>query len=161
MPEQRMHSALAPIDVLTRAELDATLTNRFSSFIRDWYRGEDYLSFVGNGSGINPFVIPYTADSGYAWSIKMVSGVLTGQTGSVTVIVSVGDINGTGIPIARVAAGGGGTGDSAFVAPFSSNQVVLKSQESININLFGTTPGTVALYRLQVKQVPAEMIGKL
>lgn len=41
MGEQRLHSALAPIDLLTRLELEQVLSQKFDNFTRDFYRGLD------------------------------------------------------------------------------------------------------------------------
>src|SRR5260370_34231387 len=76
MGEQRLHHALAPIDILTRLELESTLNTRFDSFIRDWYRGEQYIEQNGSCNGVTQFTIP-GPDSGYAWSVKLVSVVVS------------------------------------------------------------------------------------
>jgi hypothetical protein len=58
MAVQRLHSNLAPIDILTRAELEAGLTKQFDLALRSRFRGIDSARFPavmgqGNGATIN------------------------------------------------------------------------------------------------------------
>jgi hypothetical protein len=58
MAEQRLHSALAPIDLLTREEMDATLHQGMDAMLRDRFRGLDLVEIVpvfalGNGGTLN------------------------------------------------------------------------------------------------------------
>jgi hypothetical protein len=149
MPEQRMHSALAPIDVLTRAELDATLTHRFDSFIRDWYRGEDYVEYNGNGNGATILSLP-GPDSGYAWALKTVALVVNSGC---TVDVYLGDNTATA-PIGEQIT----TGPMAAIFTWSSNQVVFKDQRNLTVVV---STGGINAWKIVAKQVPGEMIGKL
>jgi hypothetical protein len=233
-----MHSALAPIDVLTRAELDSTLTHRFDAFIRDWYRGEDYIEINGTQpAGSGDALLP-GPESGFAWSLKLASAIADGSSQNVPITapaftaagsftqnanpfpVAVTFTNGTGFNVFGGGAGGGAIGNGVSgpvtfeigpyqaigwnggtVAPtawtwsmiepaylsiysgsnkvmppigvvpittangvslayetWSSNQVVLRGRD-ITLS-FGTGIDVIA-YKLMVKQVPAEMIGKL
>src|ERR1700733_6769692 len=58
MPEQRLHSALAPIDVLTRIELDESLHKGLDAAVRARYVGIDSARFpvttaLGTGGTVN------------------------------------------------------------------------------------------------------------
>lgn len=45
MAQQRLHAAMAPIDVLTRVELEEVMTHRFDAMLRDRFRGLDIARF--------------------------------------------------------------------------------------------------------------------
>lgn len=58
MAEQRLHSALAPIDLLTREELEESMHKGMDRMLRDRYRGLDLVEIVpvfaqGNGGTLN------------------------------------------------------------------------------------------------------------
>jgi hypothetical protein len=59
MTVQRLHAAMAPIDVLTRVELEEVMTHRFDAILRDRFRGLDIARFpnisaIGTGSLTTP-----------------------------------------------------------------------------------------------------------
>ena len=143
---------LGMIDMLTDKELRESLGHHFSAEIREWYRGVDYLGFAGQGNGTGTFSIP-GPDSGYCWSIKLVSAQLSAAG---TLSVYPGDSN-TVPPFGSSATVANGANFEAFIT-FTSNVVVLKDQR--NITLFSGA-GNILAYRLLVKQVPNEMQGKL
>lgn len=69
MTTQRLHSAMAPIDVLTRLELESELHKGFDNAIRDRYRGLDSLRFsrtmsVANATTYNLFANPNESPCG-------------------------------------------------------------------------------------------------
>lgn len=58
MAEQRLHSAMAPLDVLTRVELEAELNKQTNDFVRQRYLGVEgqrfpTLTAAGNGATVN------------------------------------------------------------------------------------------------------------
>jgi hypothetical protein len=58
MAQQRLHTNLAPIDLLTREELDSVATKHFDNMVRDRFRGIDSarlppIAVEGNGGTIN------------------------------------------------------------------------------------------------------------
>jgi hypothetical protein len=61
------------IDLLTKSELDDSMGHHFNAAIRDLLRGVDYLQYSGNGNGTGTFSVPYAPESGYSWSLKLVS----------------------------------------------------------------------------------------
>lgn len=78
MGQQRLHQALAPIDVLTRLDVEEMLNTRMDSFIRDWYRGEIFMEVNGNVlAGQTQFTINGPV-SGCSWSLKTLSVVVNG-----------------------------------------------------------------------------------
>jgi hypothetical protein len=53
MTVQRLHAAMAPVDILTRVELEETLTSKMDVMLRDRYRGLDSARFPAI-SGTSP-----------------------------------------------------------------------------------------------------------
>src|SRR5438309_10178227 len=45
MTQQRLHSNLAPIDLLTRVELEQELNKGLDAQVREWYRGVEFQRF--------------------------------------------------------------------------------------------------------------------
>lgn len=141
------------LDLLTKDELKETMGHSFDAGIRDLLRGIDYLQFVGQGNGSGTITLPYSPESGYTWSIKLVAaqlsaaGVLSIYPSSVTSVA----------PIATVTAITNGTNIEA-VQNFTSNVAVVK--DSAGITLFSSA-ANILNYRIMVLQVPTEMQGKL
>lgn len=82
MGEQRLHHALAPIDLLTRLELEQVLSAKLDAFTRDFYRGKSFNEENGNclsntGAAVASFTIP-GPDSGYLWAPKMFAVTVNG-----------------------------------------------------------------------------------
>lgn len=148
-----MHSALAPIDILTRVELEEVQHKGLENFFHQEYLGVSYREYNDNGGGVAQYTVDVSPDSGYAWSLKMVSVVLS-AAGNVAVFL--GD-NINSAPIgggASVAMGG----LNVFNTTFTSNVVVMSDQRAIT--LLAAT-GVMGAIKLLAKQVPAEMVGKL
>jgi hypothetical protein len=149
--DQRL-TAGGMLDLLTKDELDMAMGHNFDAAIRDIYRGIDYMTFTGyNPSSANgPFTIPYTPDSGYCWSVKILGFTLS-ATGNYGVFM------GANTALAPVAIGTAGFQNTGVVT-WSANQLVMKDQQSLTI--LGTA-ANVQNFILTVKQVPVEMQGKL
>jgi hypothetical protein len=145
MAEQRLHSALAPVDILTRLELEQVQRKGMEEFFHQEYLGVDYKEYNDNAQGATTYAFP-GPDSGYAWSLKLISAVMA--TG--TFAAYLGDNTNTA-PIAYSASG------ANPVFTFTSNVVVVKDNRVI------TLVASVALgaVKLLAKQVPAEMVAKL
>jgi len=129
--KQRLHTNLAPIDLLTRIELEETLSTKMDSYIRDLYRGVSYHEENGNGDGAKTIAVQ-GPESGYAWSVKIVAAQLTSFAGAisqpavpastvpvqnpnnfpVTVVISGGTATSTSVNGVVV-----GAGDGTFVVP--------------------------------------------
>lgn len=142
---------LGSVDMLTAGELRQELNSRFGSFIREWYRGEDFLAFYGTPNA-SLVTIP-GPDSGYVWSLKLASVQLS-AAGALSVYP--GESSNVA-PLGVAASIVNGTNNEAVIT-WTSNVVVLKDQRAIT--LFAGSQ-TILSYRLTVKQVPAEMQGKL
>lgn len=156
MATQRLHAAMAPIDVLTRSELSEELHKAEEGRIREFYRGVDYHEINGNGDGAAFVVVP-GPESGYAWSVKIVS--FTVGTASQQVYLYLGESNASS-PIGTTTASATANGNSYYAAVFvyTSNVVVLKDGRSLYIE---APSGAIYNWKVIAKQVPSEMIGKL
>lgn len=151
MPEQRLHSALAPIDVLTRLEMEQVLHKGLDTAVRMHYLGVDYKEVNGNGDGAPIVSIP-GPESGYAWSLKIASvttlaaDIFTLYLGENTIFPPIGNTP-------TIACVGGFCG----IITFTSNIAVVKDGRAITL----VTANGVQEYKIIAKQVPAEMVGKL
>lgn len=68
------------LDFLTKSELDNSLGHSLDSAVRDLYRGIDYLQYAAQGNGTGLITLPYSPESGYSWSIKLVAAQLAPST---------------------------------------------------------------------------------
>jgi hypothetical protein len=141
------------LDILTKSELDLSMGHHFDAAIRDLLRGVDFVSFSGQGNGTGTFTIPYNAESGYTWSVKLVSAQLS-AAGELSIYPASSN---TVAPLKTVAAVANGTLFEA-VATWGSNQAVLK--DGRQITLYSAT-AVINNYLLMAEQVPTEMQGKL
>jgi hypothetical protein len=143
------------LDFLTNEELKSTMGHSLDATIAKWYRGVDYLSFINlvPAPAIGPFTIPQTAESGYCWSVKLVSFQLS--AGATGVSLYVGSSNSP----PPVAVGTVGT-NNEVVFTFSANQLVMKDSQNLTVQAYGGGVQVLG-WHLRVKQVPVEMQGKL
>jgi hypothetical protein len=143
---------LGVIDLLTDKELRESMGHNIDHMIRDWLRGIDYMGFAGTGNGTGTLTIP-GPNSGYAWSVKLASAQLSSQG-----VLSVYPADSPNVaPIGTVTSIANGTNNDAVIR-WGSNQAVVKDQRNFT---FYSSQGVILNYRLLVKQVPAEMQGKL
>lgn len=149
MTVQRLHSAFAPIDVLTRLDLEAMQHQWLEETMRVKLRGIDYIEQNGNGLGIAQVAVP-GPDQGYAWSVKIVSVTVTAAA---TVSVFLGD-NTNSAPVAQTIL----TAAGSAISTFTSNIVVIRDSRVITLL---TSAGGITTYKVLAKQVPNEMVGKL
>lgn len=152
MGEQRLHSALAPIDVLTRLEMEQIQRKSLDDFFHQEYLGVSYKEYNDNGGGLAQYGIS-GPDSGYAWSLKLVSVVLS-AAGNLAVFL------GDNTQTAPVAGGPSVVMGGLNVAniTFTSNSVIV--QDNRSLTLLAVT-GTIGAIKIIAKQVPAEMVAKL
>lgn len=144
---------LGQIDFLTDPELRESLGHAISHQVRDWLRGLDFLQFTGIGNGTGLLTLPVAPDSGYTWSVKLISAQLN-AAGNLSIYP--GDIN-TIAPIGAVTAISNGAATFDCIFRWGSNQCVIKDQRNITI----AATATILNWRIMVLQVPTEMQGKL
>ena len=148
-----MKQSLGPIgdvDMLTSQELHDSLGHHFSAFVREAARGVDYLGFFASPNA-GTVQVP-GPDSGYVWSLKLVSAQLS-AAGALSVYP--GENNAVAPYGASLSTVNGANNE--VVMTFTSNVVVIKDQRS----LFLASGVNILSYRILVKQVPAEMQAKL
>ena len=160
MSKQRLHSNLAPIDILTRVELEETMTTKMDTYIRDLYRGVSYHEENGNGDGAHTLAIQ-GPESGYAWSVKIVAAQLTSFAGAISqpaVPASTVPVqNPNNFPVTVVISGGAatstsvngvvvGTGDGTFVVPAYGSISVTYSVAPTWVWTGVATPDNLAVY---------------
>lgn len=151
MAEQRLHSALAPIDILTRLEMEQVQRKGMEAFFHQEALGVSYKEINGNAQGQASVTID-GPDSGYAWSLKLVSAVLSSSTDVLGIYL--GDSTNTA-PIGSVPANTLGSTFPA-ITTFTSNVVIVQDQRSITL-----LSAAINAYKIIVKQVPGEMVVKL
>lgn len=152
MAEQRLHSALAPVDILTRLEMEQIQRKSMDDFFHQQALGVSYKEYNDNADGVAQYSVN-GPDSGYAWSLKIVSAVLS-AAGDLAIFL--GD-NTLTAPV-----GGGSSvlmGNlNVVTVTFTSNVVIVQDQRPIT--LLAHT-GTIGAVKIIAKQVPAEMVAKL
>lgn len=132
MAVQRLHSAMAPIDILTREELEQSQRKQLDAFWYEKYRGESFQEY---NTTVSPAAATATIpgpDSGYSWSVKLVAAVLS-TAGSLAVLL------GDNVNTAPV--GGGSSIVAASLnlvaVQFGSNAVVVQDQRVLTLQSAG------------------------
>lgn len=164
MAEQRLHSALAPVDILTRLELEEVMHKGMQTFFQQEQIGVSYKEYNGSADGANSVQIP-GPDSGYAWALKLVAAILTGgaagpvpsQPAVPASTVAAQNVN--AYPVQVVISGGTatvtsvngivvGAGDGTFTVPAYGSIAVTYSVAPTWVwsNASGTAAPTVALF---------------
>jgi hypothetical protein len=155
MTTQRLHSNLAPIDLLTREELEQSLHQEFDYAQRERVRGVAYIRTIGQGinTGVGTFTIQ-GPDMGYVWAPKIVAFTL-GAAGAFGLYI--GDLVAPGHCVFAGNSLAIGTTNEC-VATWTSNTLLLNPGENLIVSsnqlLFNT-------YLITAVEVPAEMKGKL
>jgi hypothetical protein len=149
MTQQRLHSALAPIDILTRLEMEEVLTKGLDQAERTRVRGVDYMEVNGNAANATSVTIQGPIQ-GYAWSLKIASVVLSAAG---VFNVYLGDNQNTA-PVGSVTLAAAGPA----IVTWTSNIVIVR--DSRYITLASSVAG-IGAWKILSKQVPNEMIGKL
>lgn len=177
MAEQRLHSQLAPIDVLTREELDESLQKRFDAVLRERYRGLEiqripFVPITATGTTTSLFTFndmtPWGPEQGDLWMLRRAivkSSVLAdtakyilfrGSTPSDTA-------NAYGTRFLLEAGIGGATpGINVNVGfYFSTKSVFLQPGEQLYAQILTSTVGNQYYLEGEAIRVPAEMKGKV
>jgi hypothetical protein len=174
---QRLHSALAPIDVLTREELEQSLDRQMDAWQREKVRGLDimripFVPITATAATIQLFTTndstPWGPEQGDIWHLRRVivkSNVLTdiakyvlfrGSTPS-----DVANAYSTRFLLDAII-GGATPGQNVNVGYFlSTKSVFLLSGEQVYSEIFGATVGNQYYLEGEAVRVPAEMKGKI
>lgn len=176
MTNQRLHSQLAPIDVLTREELEAELHKGFDALVRDRYRGLEIQRFpkvfvTAAATTVQLFAgndaTPVGPEQGDVWHVRRVivkSNVLTdtakwvlyrGSTPS-----DVSNAYTTQFVLEAFASGGAGLPVNQGYY-FTTKTVFLQPGEQLYAQIFTATVGNQYYLDGEAVRVPAEMKGKI
>lgn len=177
MAEQRLHSSLGPIDVLTQLELEQSLHRGLDSMIRERYRGVDLIrfprvTFQATGTTVNLFASPNEApagpSSGDFWLVRRLivkSNVLTDTAKYVVyrgsspsdVANAYGPVN-----LLDTFTGGATPGLNVNVGFYPGTKSIgLEPGEQIYAALTAATVGNIYVLDGEGIRVPAEMKGKI
>lgn len=177
MAEQRLHSQLAPIDVLTREELAQENNRSMDAFLRERYRGLEiqripFVPIIATGAAVQLFTsndsTPWGPEQGDIWMLRRVivkSNLLTdaakyvlyrGSTPSDTV-------NAYSTRFLLDAMVGGATpGQNVNVGMyFSTKSVYLQPGEQVYAAISAATAGNQYYLEGEAIRCPAEMKGKV
>lgn len=178
MPEQRLHSALAPIDVLTRLEMEEVLHKGLDSAVRARYIGVDAVRFpdlvvtataanvfLGTGGTMDPPIGPAEGD---VWMVRRVivkSSVLTDTAKYVLYRGSTPSdiLNAYGPRNVLDAGVGGATPGFAVNTGFypGTKAIFVYPGEQIYAQVLSGTVGNQYYLDGESIRVPAEMKGKV
>jgi hypothetical protein len=178
MPEQRLHSALAPIDVLTRIELEEVLHKGLDAAIRDSVRGKDVMRFptitlaataaTQNIGAVGNDMSPCGPEQGDIWMLRRVIVKSSSFTDTAKYLIFRGSTpsdsaNSYTSRFLLDAINGGATPGLNVNVGFyvSTKSVFLQPGEQIYAQILGATVGNAYTLDGEAIRVPAEMKGKL
>lgn len=182
MTTQRLHSQLAPIDLLTREEMDETLNKNLSAAIRERVRGLDvarlpiqpvtataatvFLSGTNTAGGGSEMV--FGPDQGDVWMLRRAIVKSSSFTDTAKYLLFRGS---TPSDIANAYTfrflldgmiGGATPGQIVNVGYFPANKsVFINSGEQLYAQVLGGTVGNQYMLEAEAIRCPAEMKGKL
>lgn len=147
----------AKVDLLSQKELDHSLGRAHDAEIRELARGVKFVRTTGTPQINQPSVLG--PEVGYAWSLKLVSAVLSSSS---VFNVYFGDqaTIGTAGNIARNLIGRSSVAATLHLVSWSSSQMILFGGENITLDA-ETSNSLVNSYMITAHQVPAEMIWKI
>jgi len=176
MTQQRLHTNLAPIDILTREELEQEMHKGLDAAMRERVRGLDIMRvpfypitasavtqplFTGNAE------TPWGPEQGDIWKVRRIivkSSVLADTAKWVAYRGSTPSDVANAYTFrylldAFSAAGAGWPVNQGYY--FTSSTVWLQPGEQIYAQVFGATVGTQYAFDAESLRVPSEMKGKL
>lgn len=160
MAEQRLHHALAPIDVLTRIEMDSLLNKHFDNLTRTFYRGVDYYRRIESPNA--PTYTSPPVPNGYVWSVRHVGVVMSSAD---QIIMTFGDtpqVTAAPTPLPGILkVFPQGTNAIPYAdTGFATDEVMLNPGEQFSLQPFTASHNILGVLFI-CKQTPAEMKGKL
>jgi hypothetical protein len=176
MTTQRIHSQLAPLDILTREEMEQVLNKSMDAMIRERYRGIDivripFVPITATAATVQLFTsndsTPWGPEQGDVWvpmRVIVKSSVLTDTAKYVIYRGSTpSDVQNAYtsryLLDAMAAAGVGLPVNQAFYIPRKST--FLQPGEQIYAQVFGATIGNQYMLDSDAIRCPAEMKGKI
>lgn len=175
MAVQRLHSAMAPIDVLTREELAETLHKGMDSQIREWYRGIELQRFprvivTASGTTVNVGAMsndmaPVGPEQGDLWVIRRV--IVKSNDASDTAVYTVfkgssPSDTANAYSFVQLLEGFGSAGRTVNMGYYPGNKsVYCQPGEQIYALVSSATSGNQYMLDGEAVRVPAEMKGKV
>ena len=175
MGEQRLHSALAPVDILTRLEHEAVMHKELNAALRERYRGIDAIRFPRTyaqaaGATLNMFDpnTPIGPEQGDFWMVRRIivkSNVLA-DTAKYVIYrgTTPSDPSNayTNMFLLDAGVGGATPGLNVNVGFYPSSKAIsLESGEQIYCQVLGATAGNTYVLEGEAIRVPSEMKGKI
>jgi hypothetical protein len=177
MTKQRLHSAMAEVDVLTREELEQELDKNLDRALREQLRGlgvirVPYVPITATAATIQLFTTndqtPWGPEQGDMWQLRRVvvkSNVITDTAKYVLFRGStpsdVANAYSTRFLLDAII-GGATPGQNVNVGYFTATKsVFLQGGEQIYAEIFSATVGNQYYLEGEAIRVPAEMIGKI
>lgn len=178
MAEQRLHSAMAPIDVLTRLEMEEVMHKHLNAQVKEFYRGVGEMRFprviqtaaaatIQLGA-VEANEAPIGPEQGDFWSVRRIivkSSVLADTAKYVIYRGSTpSDIaNAYGVfNLLDAFVGGATPGLNVNVGFYpSSKSLTLEPGEQLYAQVFSATVGNQYMLDGEAIRVPAEMKGKV
>lgn len=176
MSVQRLHSQLAPIDVLTREELSTELNNRLDAFTREFYRGLEIQEFprliVTATATTQPMftgndMTPIGPEQGDLWMVRrvIVKGfTLTDTAKYILFQGSTPSDLGSGYTGQYLLEGfaAAGAGQSVGVGYYPGTKAIfLQPGRQIYAQILGATVGNQYIMEGTAIRIPAELKGKV
>lgn len=177
MTTQRLHSALAPIDVLTREELEQSLHKNMDAYIREHARGLDimripYFPITATGATVQLFTTndstPWGPEQGDIWMLRRVivkSNVLTDTAKYVLFRGSTPSDTANAYStrfLLDAIVGGATPGQNVNVGFYAGTKsIFLLSGEQVYSQISGATANNQYYLEGEAIRCPSEMKGKL
>lgn len=176
MSQQRLHSQLAPIDILTREEMDEALHKGLDGALRERYRGLDlmripFVPITAAAATVQLYTsndsTPWGPEQGDIWMLRRVVVKSSVLTDAAKYVIYRGS---TPSDVANAytsrflleafnAAGAGQPVNMGYY--FSTKSVYLQPGEQIYAQVFGGTIGNQYMMDAEAIRCPAEMKGKV
>lgn len=177
MTTQRLHSAMAPVDLLTREELAQELHKGIDAAIRERYRGIDivripFYPITATATTVQLFTTndqtPWGPEQGDIWVCSRVNVKSSSLTDTATYVIYRGstpsDVNNsyTSRFLLDAVVGGASPGQNVNVAKYIPRKTTyLHPGEQLYAQVFGATVGNQYMMDAEFLRAPAEMKGKL
>ena len=177
MARQRLHSAMAEVDLLTREELDESLNSQLSAAVRMRFLGIDSVRFpriVTQAAGTttnlfaNPGESPCGPSSGDVWMLRhlLVASSVLSDTAKYVIYRGSSPTDATNgygpLQLLEGFIGGATPGLSVNVGWYPGNKAVLiQPGEQIYAQILTSTAGNTYVLSGEVTRIPAEMKGKI
>jgi hypothetical protein len=177
MTQQRLHSALAPIDLLTREELQQELHKGLDAATRELYRGLEivripFVPITATAATQNLFTsndqTPWGPEQGDVWMPRRAIVKSSSFTDTAKYLLFRGSTPSdtqnsyTGRFLLEAGIGGATPGINVNVGfYFSTKSVFLQPGEQIYAQVLAATVGNQYMLDVEAIRVPAEMKGKI